>query len=463
MNIKERIVRFFASDLIEEEVKKEIERAKMALPITANYDPKNEGYRPMSGGVMTRDLAHIDQSRMFEIAYFMYDSSLMTKGLAELDNAFLFAEPVTISSDDDDVKEILDRFWEDDDNNLNIDFPDLMMWLGLLGEQCWPVKVNSHNGHVTLGYEDPTIIKEVWVNPFNKRQAVRVDLMGDGGRPGKKMPVIRTDKDFRSKSFGRLVGDCFFFPINHPPNSPRGRSDFLTLFDWIDGLERYGFNYLERAEFMLNFVWDVLLKGMTEDQIRDWLQNNPAPDPGSLRAHNESVEWNAVAPDLKAHDMSKGFDMGKSFIMGAARRPESWFGGGGKAYQTEAEMFGQVPLKDLDKRQRLCKYIANKLCQFQIDQAVIHGRLSEEKAKAGFNLNFPEISKKDLNKLINGMPQFTTAGSVAEQNGWISKETAMRMFAYVVSQLGYEIDVEKEMEVVEKKKEEEGYEDYINE
>jgi len=464
MGFRERVARKLAPGLKDEAeirqiVAEEMARAKAALPITANYDPKNEGYRPASGDLFRRDLSATAQSRMFEIAYFMYDSSAMTKRLAHMDKGFLFAEPIQLTAQDPDLKEIIDGFWKR--NRMHLDFPNLIMWLGLLGEQCWPVDINPYNGAVKLLYEDPALIKEVYVERLNIKQAVQVEMLGLSGRSGRKMAIIRRDENPYSKSLDRLVGDCFFYAINHPPSSPRGRSDFLTLFDWVDGLERYGFNYLERSEFMLNFVWDVMLKGMTEDQIRTWLSENPPPQPGSLRAHNENVTWDAVAPDIKATDFRSGFDMGKSFIMGAAGRPEAWFGGGGKAYSTEAEQFGQVPIKDLDERQLLVKYIIEDLIQFQIDQAVIAGRISAEKADSGFTVSMPEISKKDLSKMVNGIPQLTTALAVAVTSKWITLDTASRIFAFVCGYLGYEIDIEAETEKLKEAGKTEGYEDYL--
>jgi len=457
MKFRETIARALApglkgTDEVRDIVKDEVRKARMALPVTANYDPRNEGYRRMSGeGGRQRDLQGMGQDRMFEVAYFMFDNSAMTKRMARMDKTFLFAEPVTITSEDEDVQEIIDRTWDDPINNMSMNFPDRMMWHGLLGEQCWPVTVYPQNGQVQLGYVDPADIKEIYMSRVDQTQPVQVELLGSGGRPGRRMAVIRRELDPRKEEYGRLVGECFFFALNKPPNAARGRSDFLTLFDWIDGLERYGYNHLERAEFLLNFVWDVLLKGMDEEQIREWLRDNPAPEPGSMRAHNENVEWNVVSPDIKAHDFSKGFDMAKSFIMGAAGRPESWFGGGGKAYQTEAEVFGQVPIKDLDERQLYCKYIAEQVVQFVIDQAVIAGRLSPEKADQGFQVNMPEISKRDLAKMVNGVPQLATALAVAEDKGWVRNETAARTFISVLTQMGQEVDVEEEMEGIEER------------
>lgn len=471
MSVREYFARKLAPGLksdeqIREVVAEEIKNAQMARPITVNYDPNNEGYRRLTGSDQRRrDLTPIAQDRMFEIVYFMWDSSAMFRRLAIMDRSFLFGGKVKVTSEDKAVQEIIDRFWEDPENNMDIDFPEMAMWLGLLGEQCWPVTVNPINGHVRLGYVDPTNIADVYVNPANVKQTMQVKMQGSAGRAGKKYAVIRKDYNMRSKTYDRLVGDCFFFSINRPLNSPRGRSDFLTLVDWIDALERNGFNQLERAEFLNNFVWDVLLKGMSEEQMKDWLRDNPPPEPGSIRAHNENVEWNAVAPDLKSTDAKTGFDMGKAFVMGAAGRPASWFGEGGKAYQTEADQFGQVPVMDLEQRQVSLKHKIKLVVQFVIDQAAIAGRLTPAQAEAGFSVNMPEISKKDLAKLVNGVPQLSTALTIAENNRWVTKETATQIFAFVCSYLGYEIDAQKEIDEAKKKPpdDETDYDDLIKE
>jgi hypothetical protein len=452
MSIREKIALTIAPGLRTETeiraiVAEEIAIAKMDMPISANYDPSGQGYRRLSGSdARLRDLLPMAQNRMFEIAYYMWDSSAMMRRLAVMDRSFIFNGRIEFASDDPDVQDILNKFQNDPENRLALKYPERAMWLSILGEQCWPVDVNKYNGFVRLTYRDPADIKDVFVNPMNIEQCMQVELRNANGRTTDKLAVIRKDYNVQSKTFDRLVGECFFVKINAPPNSPRGRSDYLTLFDWIDGLERYGFNYLERAEFLLNFVWDVTLKGMSEDQIRNWLRDNPPPEPGSVRAHNESVEWSAVAPDIKAADFKGGFDMGKGFVMGAAGRPSSWFGEGGKAYQTEAEQFGQVPIADLNSRSYLHECILTDIGNFVIDQAVIHGVLSPEKAAAGCKISMPEISKSDLTKMVNGVPQLATALTIAQNNKWITPDEATRLFAFVVSYLGYEVDAQAQID-----------------
>jgi len=450
MRFRETIARYLAPGLkndteIRTIIAEEIQRAKMALPVSANYDPKNEGYRRMSGfDSRLRDLMPMAQDRMFEIAYFMWDNSLMMRRLAVMDKSFIFSGPIKLTSDDPDVQEVLDAFTLK--TKLNLRFPDRCMWLSILGEQIWPVVVNPYNGAVTLAYEDPSDIVDVLVNPENIEEHMLIELRSRAGRDTRKLNTVRESAELTAKAFGRLDGECFFYRINAPPNSPRGRSDYLTLFDWIDGLERYGFNYLERAEFLLNFVWDVTLKGMNADQIRDWLRDNPPPEPGAIRAHNENVEWDAVAPDIKAADFKGGFDMGKSIVMGGAGRPSSWFGEGGKAYQTEAEQFGQVPIADLDSRSHLYQSLLEDIGRFVRDQAVIHRRLGEGKAEAEVTATMPEVSKRDLTTLVNGVPQLTTALTIAQNNKWITPDEATKLFCFFASYLGYEIDPQTQID-----------------
>lgn len=434
------------ADEISRAVAEQITKAHMDMPISINYDPKNEGYRRMSDSVYTRNLMPVQQARMFEISYYMFDASAMFKRLALIDRGFLFSGPITVTSSDSDVQKIIDRFMKDPENSMAIKFPDKCMWLGILGEQCWPVDVNLHNGFVRMRYEDPAMIKDVWVNPLNREQVMQVEMMGENGRPGSKYAAIRKDYNINSRAYDRLVGDCFFFAINKPPQATRGRSDFMPLVDWIDSLERYGYNYLERAELMLNFVWDITLKGMNADQIREWLRDNPPPEPGSQRAHNENVTWEAVSPDLKSVDFKSGFDMGKAFVMGAAGRPESWFGSGGKQYQTEADQSGQAPVVDLEQRQGYLMHVLTQVIQFVIDQAVLASVLTPQKAEAGFTITMPEVSKKDLAKFAAVLPQFAAALGISVSNKFIRRDTAINMFAFVAGYLGYQVDAQAEID-----------------
>lgn len=433
-----------------------VKRAQAALPVTSNYDPNGEGYRRLTADLQRRENLHVDLPKMFQIVYYMWDTSLIFRRLALMDQSFIFSEPITITADegpDGEVQKIINAFMTDSQNKIESYFPDNCMWLGLLGSQCWALEINDQNGHVKIGYIDPANIKEIITNPKNAREPIKIILQDTGGAPGAQYDIVRLDEDITSPTYSRMIGDCFFFSVNHPPNDPFGRSDFLTIIDWIDSTERYGFNFLERAELMLNFIWDVTCEGMTTEQMKAWANEpmNGPPKPGARRIHNEKIKWEAVTPDLKPMDFRTGFEMARSIIMGGHGRPDNWFGSGGKLYSNESDLMGLVPIKDLEKRQAFIKDMLTQVVQFAIDQAVIAGRINQ-KADTGFKIIMTGISKKDVIKGAAVIPSVTNSLAVAEDRGWLSSESATKAFAKVAnSQLGLDIDSEAEIETAKAK------------
>jgi len=316
---------------VKDMVTKEVRSKMSQLPVTAYYDPNNEGYRRVSGDQQRRDLEAVDQDKMFEIAYFMYDTSAMTKRLVDLRRQFIFGDAIKIECDDEAVKDVIDNFCNDSQNKIKNKFPQYMSWLSYLGESFLVPIVNRENGAVKIHYKDPSIIK--YVSGFSD-VAISVGMQSVFGKKGKTYKIIKENNNITSDNYGLLEGECFFFTTNHPPNSLRGRSDFLTLFDWIDGFERANFQYLERVEHIFNFIWDITLKGYNDDQVRDFVRNNPPPKPNSIRAHNEYAKWECVSPNINAADLTTGLNMILGFICGSLGLPTNWYGSGGKVYQS---------------------------------------------------------------------------------------------------------------------------------
>jgi hypothetical protein len=58
----------------------------------------------------------------------------------------------------------------------------------------------------------------------------------------------------------------------------------------------------------------------------------------------------------------------------------------------------------------------------------------------------PEVSKKDMTKLVNGVPQLTTALTIAQNNKWITLDEATKLFCFFASYLGYEIDPQTQID-----------------
>jgi hypothetical protein len=456
--IRDALARVISPGLMNKEeiaalVESEITKARMAMPVNVDYDPNGEGYRRLSAngqGQVRRDMTAYSQDTMLELAYYLYDTSGLVKRFVRDTKNFVLGEGVTLGvkndTDDNAGKQVLDDFWTDPMNQMDLRLEKRVEFLGLLGEQCWPVDVNKNSGRVWMSYVDPVNIENVFQVQMFPELCAGVKLKGHGARTGKVIPAVRQETSIARPEYGYLVGECFFFAINNPPNAARGRSDLIHLFDFINGFEEGLFDELDRIKGIKSFIWDVKLTGADDAAIKAFLRDNKAPKSNSVRAHNEQVEWKAVAPQMNQSDNKAFFDLMKTYLAACTNRPDSWLGSGGKAYQSEADLMGEPTFKDLASRQRYVKYMLEYVLQFVLDQAVLHKAIKEPAGQRFLaKVDMPEMSKKDLKKTVDGM--FTLAQSlmIAENQGWIGADAAAKIFAGVASQAGVEIDAAEEI------------------
>lgn len=401
-------------------------------------DSDESDWRRLTGNA-DRDLSPLTHERMLKIAYYLYETDPFGKRIIELPRDYLTAEGVSFEADDERVQEVLQKFWDDPINQMDLKLNQKVLELGLWGEQCYSVFVNQANGHVRLGYLDPGLIDKVELDRDNVEVVKRIKLKRNPGEADKWLSVINVDENPRSLTYGYRMGESFYFRINAVTTASRGRSDLLALADYLDLYNQFIFNRGERAAFGNAWIWDVTLEGMTAEQIKEWLREHPVPKPGSLRAHNERVKWEAVAPDLKAHDASYDSRMIKNYVLGGAGFPEHFFAEGGETTRATAAEMGEPVIKHLTARQKFVKAMLVEILEFVLDQAMLAGTLPREIDRT-FDLHFPEISSKDLGKMGTVLLQTAQALLIAQQQGWVDHDNAANLFCAVASGMGPEVE-----------------------
>lgn len=365
-----------------------------------------------------RDLAPLMQTRMQDIAFYLYDANPLAHRIIEMTKDFIVGEGFTFKAEDPTVQELLEKHWNDPINNWDIKQDQKAMELGLYGEQFYPVFINKHNGHVRLGYLDPTKIEKVVMDRKNPEIIRTVVLKKDRKGNIKKYKVINPDNS------GKLDGEIFAFAINKVSNARRGRSDLLCLADWIDGYDQFLFARLERANILNNFVWDVCLEGATDEVIREWLKEQALPKPGSIRAHNEKVKWQAATPELEAADASKEANLFKMQILGGAGFPNLWFGEGGETIRAGSDEMSLPTLKHLQKRQKYFGFILKYIFQFVIDRAIEAGGVLKDDVNTKFEIFAAPLTKKRSAQLGIAAGRVTDSIVQAQEKEWITKEQA---------------------------------------
>jgi len=398
---------------------------------------EDEGWRTITRD-KTRDLTPLTQERMQEIAFHLYDTNPVAHRILEMTKDFVVGEGITFKAANPEVQSILEIFWNDPVNAWDLKQGQRVLELGLFGEQFYPVAVNEIDGKVQMGYLDPCSVEDVIADKNNIEIIRKVISKSFGSTPAKSYNVIHLDMDPQSKTYGRLVGDIFFFAINKVANARRGRSDLFSIADWIDGYDQFLFNRLERSHLMNVFLWDVTLEGYDQKKIDTWLTSQGLPKPGSLRAHNEKVTWNAVIPKLEAHDASEEAKLFRNQILGGAGLPPHWYAGGeGITRATALEMSTPV-IKRLKTRQRFFKHMLQFIFSFVIDQAIIHQKLPPDVDKK-VSIFFPKLLEKDLHQASLGIKFILQALEIGLSKGWISDSEAQRAYVSVMSQAGLDL------------------------
>jgi hypothetical protein len=416
-------------------------------------------FRRLSAGV--RELPPLKFERLQALAHLLAQRNPLARRALELLRDFALGEGVRYvvhGVDDeqrrDQLQQVLDRFY--DENNLELDLDDYVFELGQFGEQCWMVRPNPVDGSVSLGYVDPTLIHAVHYDPRNRRQPERVEL-SERDEQGRviTLPVVRRELDPRSRRYGRLVlpegaeEGCFYWAINKPALARRGLSDLCSVIDYCDAYEQFVFGEIDRALMLRTFIWDVLLRGFSEQQIEDWLKRHgSSPRPGGVRAHNESVEWTAVSPQLQASDSQAIGDLVLSLIATGMGIPKTWLSGTMDVNRATAQELGEPAFKRLTKRQRLVRAMLHQVGVFVLDQAELAGVVPARSTRPGarpepwpFAVSAPDIRGRDLVSAADTLQKTTQGLALAHSEELLDREIAQQAVQVVLSQYGVEYDL----------------------
>lgn len=422
-----------------------------------SIDPDEDQWRRLTGD-SDRDLSPLTQARMQKMAGWLWESNLMANRLVELMVAYLLAEGVKLTCKDPDQQKLLDRFWRNPINNMPLKLAEKVRELSLFGEQCYPTFVNEINGAVKLGYLDPQLIATVVMDPDNPSQPIGIVTMKNReGRARRYRVIINGPEDEFSNRTQAIRdtftdGDCFYIRINNMAAGSRGRSDLLAQADWIDAYDSFLFGELDRARFMRAFFWDVTLKGATEEQVKQRAREIAAPNPGAVRVHNDSEEWKAESPDLKAADSSEHARLFRNHVLGGATIPEHWFGGGGDVNRGAAAEMGEPTFKIFSMRQGLWKIVLEDMGRYVLRQAAAKEGAGEpdfEDEAYQVEAIFPEITARDTTKWAAALQQVASALLIAIGNKLMSRETAVKLLAAIAGRLGIEFDADAELQAVE--------------
>lgn len=414
-------------------------------------------WQPLTGGHVDRQhLSVLGQTRMQDTAYWLWEQNLLARQLIETPISFLVGRGVRVSVPDEDAQKRIDAWWRDPITDVALRLPEWMRGLKIFGEQCWPVFVDPHSGHVRFGYLAPAAIATVVMDPANPACPIGIVTVKDRRGQARRYRIIYAGPEtmFAQRTAEIRAtftdGDCFYWRKNTLPDSLRGRSDLLGALDWLDAYERYLYGEIDRADFLRAFVWDVTLTGATQEDAEARARQIRAPSPGEVRVHNEAEKWEAVAPRLEAYESAAAARLWRNHILSGAALPEHWFGGGGDVNRATAAEMDAPTMKALAQERDLWTEILRRCGAYVVWRFLDPGGMSPPDPD-DFDpdlepaVEWPEMVERDMTRHATALQQTTAAVLVALDRGLIGEALAVRIVASVAERLGVEIDPDEEL------------------
>jgi hypothetical protein len=254
------------------------------------------------------------------------------------------------------------------------------------------------------------------------------------GLPDEVERIIVAEENNKERAFrpirfnsatGEYEGDCFFYRINRLGGQQRGYPLLLPLIDWINTIENFAFNKLDRDSRLTGSYWKVLLEGYSQADIEAWLhteQSRP-PRPNQVIAHNEKATWDLVShkPELINEDMDYFIDL----LAGAAGLADITTPGRNRASNAPGESIDPA-LKSLGTRQHEVLMFFRQIGLFVLQEARRQGRV--KKRPVDVLVRAPKIGVRDAQRASGAVYRIAEALQTAQTNTWLAPEEAGAIF-----------------------------------
>lgn len=410
----------------------------------ATGDEEDFWWRRLSDNWYMKDVIPSTYLELHNLCYEAYNANPLAFAVIEITSSFVLGKGVTVAANQPEVQRVLLDFWNDPDNHMETRVYALCTELALYGEQFIRFFVNPYSGRVKIRQIDPSIIDEIETDPDDIETVLRFHRRPVGTsstQPGDPAPIRPADQQNFEGAWFLAGQEMLQFTINKVSNAKRGKSDLATLLPWLRRYKDWLTDRVRINKYKGAFLWDVQLMGADRKTIeRKKAEYSYPPEPGTVIIHNEAEHWSAVKPEINANEAAEDGRALKLMIAVGCQLPEHYLSDGNNGNRAIAVEMGLPTLLKFQRRQHVMKYMLRAILDRVILEARKAGTLKAE-IESGYEIIFPEIDVDDHQILASATQTLVTALSAAKAQGWVSDETAMRLFFQFA---GEEVDVAQE-------------------
>jgi len=403
-------------------------------------------------------------SEVVATARWLYETNPIASAAIDIAISFLLGDGVRPDSDDPKVAAVLDRHWDDPENDLDIALPDWWRERDLTGTLL--LRAHYRNPEAARAADEATNGRILWemipveriasVEHLHARPRVVVLAARPGAQP-ERLDVVRIDDDPRSPTFGRRIGDCYLITRRADRGTGLGRSILGPAAAWLTAHADFLRARADRARIMNNVIWAVTIEGATDEQLRSKAAESRRPKPNSVLFMSDKQKWDPISPNLGGNDATAEERMIKGMALaGAGPVPEHWLGLGDYANRATAVAMSDPVIKGYSARQREIVHVVRELLRFALDVAIRSGVLRDtvtnrdgegQPARGNrptldaFTITVPEMAPSDNVQVANATTGLVAALATARAEGWIDVDTCQRVLATQLQQVGVDVDL----------------------
>jgi hypothetical protein len=334
-----------------------------------------------SGTALNPDRDEMFGPALLNAAYEAYATNPLAYAVAEHHTSFVLGGGVRIVAKDPRVQRVLDAFWNDDENNMDLRIDTIHTELCVFGEQFIRYFVDRLTGRVVVRQLDPLYVTAIETDPEDVEKPLRYLYK----------PPRRGEVD---PSFGGVwipARDVLHVCVNRVSSALRGRSDLATVIPWIRRYTEWLENRCRINKLKGNLLLDLTAHGAGAEELARLRARYATPPPsGTVLIHNEKETWKDLHSDIDAGDAADDGRAIRLMIATGAGLPEHYLAEGGNVNRATAAEMGPPTAKRFKRRQRLFKFVLVKILRRVLDEAQRVGRIGP-RVDRSFTIEMEEI------------------------------------------------------------------------
>ena len=380
----------------------------------------------VGGAWLNPDRDELEGEALMREAYKAYRYNPLGYAIIEQTTSFVLGGGAKVLAEDPKVQRVIDWFWNDHENNMAERIYTIQTDLSLFGEQFIRFFVDGITGRTLIRQLDPLYVTAIETHPEDREHPLRYLW----APPGAALDPV-----------GQVSGtwvpakEILHVAVNKVAGVIRGRSDLAPVLPW---LRRYSNGVDDRVvqnNLKTAFVWDVTLKGAGREEINRMRASHAAPPArGSVLFHSDTESWKAMRPELGADDAAADGRAIRLMIATGAMLPEHYLGEGGNVNRATAAEMGLPAMKRFQRRQEVFRAMLTRIIHRVLEEGVNHGRLGP-RVNRKFVVQFEELSAAPIEGLAAATERLARALKMAEEQGWVSKDEAGRMWRRYAGQV----------------------------